>query len=651
MSYIKKTLNALSKENEKAQDYTVFLEDDFLIINGNSSFVYGLGERYNQVNQKGLITDNKVVEQFCNQSDKTYFPLPFFFLENGIGFYIDTKHVLELDFRTNIKIDISSLAIETEVYIFKGSYKEIISDFIDVTGRALKPPKWIFGPWISAHRWNSQKLIEEQMKYIDELELPVTSLVIEQWSDEATFYIFNGSKYNLKEIGHKYSVFDYKGNNYWPNPKKLIEILHDKGLKVLLWQAPIIKALEPHETDNSQHKLDVQYLLENDMLVKLDGRAYKIPKGNWFPDSYVPDFTNPKTVDWWFAKRKYLFDIGIDGFKTDGGEFIHNIETTFSSGETGKEMINDYSRLYLESYKKYLNEQQVLFSRAGYTGQQSNTILWAGDQKSTWSELKNNYNAGLTASLSGQHLWSFDIGGFAGDLPSVELYMRSMQLGVFTPIMQIHSEPIGGQFSLLDPNEVMNNERTPWNIAKYYNRYDILPHIQKLFWLRMNILPYIYSETLKAIENKGTLMKHLIIEYPQDNNVKLLSSQHMLGQLIVAPILNEDSSSIRVYLPKGKWTNIFTEKTYGGNKEYIFDANIYDLFVFINEGNGLAINSNNLYTKTTNNLENLNLHLWLYGSQGIYEYIDDQYDFKVKWENRAYILYGKYPIKLIIIFK
>ena len=121
MIYTKKSIKKLSKENETVQDYIIFIEDNLLKINGNTSFVYGLGERYNQVNQKGLITDNKVVEQFCNQNNKTYFTVPFFFLENGIGFYIETKRVLELDFRKDIQIDISDLSKETEVYIFKGS--------------------------------------------------------------------------------------------------------------------------------------------------------------------------------------------------------------------------------------------------------------------------------------------------------------------------------------------------------------------------------------------------------------------------------------------------------------------------------------------------------------------------------------------------
>ncbi|MBU1019569.1 MAG: hypothetical protein KJ847_00025 [Firmicutes bacterium] len=647
----KTTLHDISSQKIEINQYIIYVKDGEFIIDGDSSFIYGLGERFNHVNQKGLVVENKVIEQFCNQGDKTYFPLPFFFLENEIGVYIETKRVFNYDFTNGIKIEISNLNLNTNIYLFKGTYREIIADFIEVTGKALVPPKWIFGPWMSAHRWNSQKLIYEQLDKLDELDLPITSMVIEQWSDEATFYAFNGAKYRLKNGIHEYNEYTYDKDGLWPNPQKMIEHIHQKGLKVLLWQAPMVKEPDVGESEVLQHTIDKKYFVDEDLVVKHNSKPYCIPQDKWFKGSYVPDFSNPKTVKLWFEKRKYLMDIGVDGYKTDGGEFIHNLETTFFNGETGKEMWNDYSRLYLESYKNNLNDQQVLFSRAGYTGQQSNTILWAGDQKSTWSEFKSIYKAGLSASLSGQHLWSFDIGGFAGELPTIELYIRSTQLAVFTPIMQFHSEPVGGQFSLLDPTEVMNNERSPWNMAAHYNRPDILPHLQKLYWLRMNLLPYIYSETLLAIEKKSTLMKHLMIDFPNDNDVKLCCTEHMFGQLLIAPVLSEGSQFITVYLPEGKWTNIVTGMTYRGNKNYTFKAEIYDLFVFIKHGNGLAINAENLFDKATNSLVTNHLHLWLYGEQGTYQYRDEQYHFTVNWKYHSYEIQGEKPQELIIVFK
>lgn len=651
MIYKKMLIQDLKENGINVNNYEIFLNKGKITVQGNSSYVYGLGERYNFVNQKNVTVENIVIEHFCNQDDKTYFPLPFFFLEHNVGMYINTKRVFSMNFNDDITIDVESLELDTELYIFEGTSKEIIADFISITGEQLTPPKWALGPWMSGHRWNSQALIETQLEILKEMEMPITSLVIEQWSDEATFYIFNGAKYKVSTFGQEYNDYMFDKDGLWPNPKEMIEKLHDNGIKVLLWQAPVIKDLEAHEKENAQHTLDIKYVQEQNLVVQLDNEPYRIPKGNWFTNSMVPDFTNPVTEEWWFDKRKYLFDMGIDGFKTDGGEFIHNLNTTFYNKLTGKEMKNDYSHQYIKSYKNNIEDSQVLFSRAGYIGQQSLGIQWAGDQKSTWTELRSLYKAGLSASLSGQHLWSFDIGGFAGDLPSVELYIRSTQLAVFTPIMQFHSEPIGGQFALLDPSEVMNNERSPWNIAHHYNREDILPHLQQLYWMRMNLLPYIYSEMLKAIKSKETVMKHLVVDFPNDTVAQQISTEHLFGDIIYIPVLEESKTNQNVYLPSGTWVNIFTDEEYIGGKEYQIDIDIYTLLAFIPYGTAIVLNNSSLFSKTDNGIEDNNLNIFLYGSEGTYSFISDEFDFEIIWNDSKYEMFGSYPSELIVYFK
>lgn len=642
-------LSELEKKPITINGYRVACDEGTLSLQGDTSFVFGLGERFNAVNQKNHITKNQVTDKFCNQGEWTYFPLPFFFLENNTGIYIDTKQVYEADFRSDT-ISIFGLPLDTDVYVLSGSYKEIISDFITLTGNPLMPPQWTFGPWMSAHRWNSQIMIEDQLRIIRELEFPMSALVIEQWSDEATFYVFNQARYDIDSEGLDYADYHFDSDGLWPNPKQMIDHVHAAGLKLVLWQIPVIKALEPHEKDNPQLALDEAYAIQNQLIVTVNEKPYRIPKGHWFPGSLVPDFTNEKTIEWWFKKRQYLFDLGVDGFKTDGGECILNSECRLANGETGKEMLNDYSRLYIETYKNQLNDNQVLFSRAGYTGQQKNTIHWAGDQKSTWSEFRSIYNAGLSASLSGQHLWSFDIGGFAGDLPSVDLYVRATQLAVFSPIMQFHSEPIGGQFALLDPSKVMNNERTPWNMADYYGRPDLLQTLRKLYWLRMNLIPYLYSETRKAIEQRTTMMRHLIVDYPDDPVVRELDTQHMLGDLLVVPILNEEATKADVYFPEGRWINIFTQEVYPGKQKKTFAVRPDDMLVFIREGTALIINHETLFAKASNRLDEDQQHILLFGPKGETRIVSTDHDYVIQWANETYRLVGHHPEDINIRF-
>ena len=75
-------LSELEKKPITINGYRVACDEGTLSLQGDTSFVFGLGERFNAVNQKNHITKNQVTDKFCNQGEWTYFPLPFFFLEN-----------------------------------------------------------------------------------------------------------------------------------------------------------------------------------------------------------------------------------------------------------------------------------------------------------------------------------------------------------------------------------------------------------------------------------------------------------------------------------------------------------------------------------------------------------------------------------------
>jgi alpha-D-xyloside xylohydrolase len=132
---------------------------------------------------------------------------------------------------------------------------------------------------------------------------------------------------------------------------------------------------------------------------------YTIPEDHWFAGSLLLDFTNPEAVDWWFEKRKYLLTLGVDGFKTDGGEFILSDDVVAANGCTGLEMRNGYAASYIKAYSRFVGKDRVLFSRAGYKGQQKYPIQWAGDQMSTWEEFHHILSAGLSIGLSGVPFW------------------------------------------------------------------------------------------------------------------------------------------------------------------------------------------------------------------------------------------------------
>lgn len=508
--------------------------------------VYGLGERYDALNYMGRRVVNAVEEKFCHQGDKTYCPMPFFWTDTGLGVYAQTARVTCFEFeRGSITLHLPE---SCALHVFSGSPEKMVAAYMRLTGEPVLPPEWVFGPWISANHWDSREKLEHAVAEAEEHGFPVSVAVIEAWSDEATFYRF-------------------RSESLWPEPEEMIVRLHEKDIHLILWQIPVYKHLKPHEAPNAQLECDWDEAAQRGLCVKnADGTPYRIPEGHWFAGSLVPDFTNPETVESWFSRREYLTDLGVDGFKTDGGEFILSDGARFFDGTTGAEGRNLYPQMYTRAYTEHLKPGQALFSRAGYVGAHTTPILWAGDQVSTFDELRSQLNAGLSASASGVIFWGFDIGGFAGELPTPELYLRATQLACFVPIMQWHSEPDGGQFKLLQPGMEGNNERSPWNIERAFGLTGYTEQVRRWHLLRMKLLPYIRAEAAKCVENCRPLMRPMAYAFPEDPLCTNIDDEYMFGDaLLVAPVLREGVSEREVYLPEGEWRDFCTgERLHGG---------------------------------------------------------------------------------------
>ena len=381
---------------------------------------YGMGEKYNAVNQKGRTAVNEVEEKFCFQGEKTYCPAPFFWTNTGFGLYAATDE--RTSFRFGEKEIRAELPANCRLILFAGSPGEIIRDYMALFGPAKVPPKWAFGPWISANHWDSQEKVERAAAQAEEYGFPVCALVAEAWSDEATFYIFRGARYTPRPDGGAFRLEDFDfSDSPWPDPAGMVRRLHEKGIHFLLWQIPVYKKQGQDEPLNAQNELDRADAAARGLCVRnADGSPYTIPEGHWFAGSMIPDLTNPVAEESWFAKRQYLTELGVDGFKTDGGEFIYRDDVRFADGSSGRAGKNRYAQQYTAAYTRHLAPEQALFSRAGYAGQHTTPIHWAGDQQSQSSELASALRAGLSAALTGIPFWGFDIGGFAGPLPTLD---------------------------------------------------------------------------------------------------------------------------------------------------------------------------------------------------------------------------------------
>ena len=519
------------------------------------TYVFGTGERFDAVNQQGRHTNGNVTEHFTHQGDQTYLPVPFFMTEQGWGCLCDSAVPVGIDFADGTiemlrETEGTTLA---EDRILFGSIRDQMKRYSELTGTPVLPPEWAFGVWISGNGWNDDAEVDQQLEAVKKYQYPASVMVLEQWSDERTFHIW-----------HK---------EHFPDPSGTVRRIREAGMHLILWQIPVIK-FEWDGESGPDLELETKEAIEKQYAVRYpDGTPYRITE-RWFHNSLLPDFTNPETVKWWFDKRKYLLDLGVEGFKTDGGEFLFDKRTRLYDGTGGRAAHNLYPLLYEKAYSDFLKENKVagvVFSRAGYTGAQTVPIHWAGDQMSEWGELQAQLTAGLSAGLSGLIFWSFDIGGFAGPIPSAELYLRATAFGCFAPIMQWHSEPRNGQFSG-GLGESYNNDRSPWNIAEKWNRRDVLELGIRFAEIREKLRPYLWREAQECVKTGRPMMAHLCVDFQQDPEVWNIHDEYMLGRgLLVAPVVSEGQHGREVYLPEGQWTDFFSGASYSG-KQYIYRA-------------------------------------------------------------------------------
>ena len=532
--------------------------------------VTGFGERFDTVDHRGERLDSMVFEQYKSQGAhrRTYLPMPFAHVVGGSGwgFHVRTSRRVRFDVGAS---DASRLVVEAEtdavseaaaldLAVYAGTPTAVLDAFLTEVGRPTELPDWVFRLWASGNEWNTQAEVERQMALHREHDIPVGSVVIEAWSDESTFTAFRDARYEVSADGSplRLSDFTFPAEGAWADPKGMVDALHAQDIRVHLWQIPLMK-MRPHP--QGQAKADADAAIREGVLIREvapDGslRPYR-NRGWWFPLGLMPDLTDERAAHWWTEKRRYLVDeVGIDGFKTDGGEHAWGADLRYLDGSHGDVANNRFPVAYAAAYGRLLESSgkaPVTFSRAGFTGSQAHGAFWAGDENSTWEAFRWSMLAGLSAASSGVLYWGWDIAGFSGDIPDQELYVRAMAASVFVPIMQYHSE--------FNHHRLPSRDRTPWNIAERTGDDAVIAEVRELVHLRERLVPYLAEQARQSIRSSSPLMRPLYFDHPSDAQVWEHPIQWMLGDaLLVAPVLEPGVSEWPAYLPAGDWVDVWT---------------------------------------------------------------------------------------------
>lgn len=551
----------------------------FSLVLSPTEHVVGFGERFDAVDQRGRRLDAVVFEQYKAQGryGRTYLPMPFAHVvaEDGAawGFHVRTSRRTWFDVgagsagRLVVEVDLGSAGESldarpvVDLDLWTGPPTDVLTGFLDSVGRAETLPDWVLRLWASGNEWNTQARVMEQVDRHRDEDIPVGVVVIEAWSDEEGFCIFRDARY-LPGDGSPRSAsdFTYPPDGAWPDPGAMIRELHDRGVKVLLWQIPLQKT---DDDIGPEARAQLRALEASGHVVReADGSPYR-NRGWWFPRADMPDLSTADGARWWTEQRRWLVrDLGVDGFKTDGGEHAWGRDLRYADGRRGDEGNNLFPVHYAKAFGDLLRSEgraPVTFSRAGFAGSQAHGAFWAGDEDSTWEAFASSMRAGITASACGIVYWGWDLAGFSGPVPEAELYARAFGAATFCPVMQYHSE--------YHHHRPPPRDRTPWNVAAQTGTPELIGIARRFASVRERLIGYLAEQAERAVATDRPLMRALFFDHADDPAIWAHPGQFKLGDdLLVHPITEPGIDEWATYLPAGDWVDVWTGAASSGGQ-------------------------------------------------------------------------------------
>lgn len=472
-----------------------------------------------------------------NILEANYSPVPFFMSTAGYAIFLHNSSQTEWDMGMTHPSQYQFKAVDGELdyyFIYGPSFLNILDQYTSLTGKSPLLPKFALGlhaGTYSGGTWGYEKetsdayVVQLARKY-RELGIPVDLL----WLD-STWRIFG------KEGGKGATSFEWRST--FKDPKGMFDSLYDLHYKMV--------------------GLHLRPRLDNGEKFNLLDQARE--KGFVYPEAgNKGDFVNffdSLAVDWWWQNGVMkVASIGARFLKTDEGSAFGGLAN--ESNKTGptdrvaRSLHNVFPLAYAKApYEKFqsFNKMRGLNqTREGYAGIQRYPFIFAGDWPSEWQYFLPVIRAGLNIGLSGVGYWSHCMGGFEHPADP-ELYIRWVQFGMFSPIALV--------FGMDHPGY-----KEPWNYGpqalENFKKYDVL---------RYRLIPYIYSAAWKMYQTGTPLMRALVLDHQNDQNVYNIDDQYMFGDnLMVCPVVTKGAQTRTVYLPEGTWYDYWTGKKYDGKK-------------------------------------------------------------------------------------
>ena len=533
----------------------------FSLILSPEEVLFGLGQGVRGIDKRGHRYESWNSDVFNHTEERpslygSHNFLVFFSPDRLFGVYLDDPGKITWDLGYTAR-DQAVITVESgslDLYLIEeDSLPAIARAFRGLTGRSYIPPRWAFG-YIQS-RWGYAS--EEEVRTVaDEhrkrhIPLDAVCLDIDYMVD------FKNFTWNPKAF---------------PDLKKFQAEMKEDHLRLV----PIIDAgikveegYAPYDTGKAG----------DCFCKKEDGSDFVAAV--WPGRCCFPDFLREDVRRWFGDLYLPLLEAGIEGFWNDMNEpalFYSDegladafaaadkiraggvdYESTWWLKDVFNGMANsmdDYRRFYhlvdgkhirhdrvhnlygagmtratAEGFRRFAPDQRLLlFSRSSFIGAHRNGGIWQGDNFSWWSHLKMALQMLPNLNLCGFLFTGCDLGGFGCNVTE-DLMERFLQLGVFTPLMRNHSA--------LHTRE-----------QEIY-RFSIWETMRDTVSVRYALLPYLYSEFMKAALRDEMLFRPLAFDYPADCRAVHTQDQLMLGgDCMIAPVYEQNAAGRYVYLPE-----------------------------------------------------------------------------------------------------
>jgi alpha-glucosidase (family GH31 glycosyl hydrolase) len=304
-------------------------------------------------------------------------------------------------------------------------------------------------------------------------------------------------------------------------------------------------------------------------------------------------FDEEEASCYWNAHRKD-FGLGVDGWWPDEGDPLD-----ISSRLTR-------IRMYWEGPQlDRPNERPYALHRNGYAGMQRYApFLWSGDVYSTWETLRTHIPVAINTALSGIPYWGTDTGGFVPTKEFTgELYVRWFQFSAFCPLFRSHGRtwklrlPWGWNTGELGANEISGYNGSVNPDPSELHNAAVEPICKRYLELRYRMLPYLYSTVHEAHETGLPIIRALWLHYPDDPAAVARGDEYLWGRdVLVAPVTEPGATSRRLYLPRGRWYDFWTEEATTGGREVDRPVDLATLPLYVRAGAILPLGPVKQYT-------------------------------------------------------